>query len=236
MSSPGTARPSTRRRPVRRLRPATSSTCPPAARRSSACGCRGRIPPTPLRRPRSGRASTRRLPRAAADADEFYNRITPPSLSEDERRVHRQALAGMLWGKQYYFFDVDTWLKEHEAHPLRRGGEAEGAERRLVPHVQRRHHLHARQVGISLVRRLGPGVPHDRWRSWTSTSPNSSSLTAAAEPLFPPERADSGLRVELQRREPARPRLGHPLSLQGGAGSRTRGHRVPGTVVPGPDA
>jgi hypothetical protein len=53
-----------------------------------------------------------------ADADEFYNRITPPSLSEDERRVHRQALAGMLWGKQYYYFDVDTWLKEHEAHPL----------------------------------------------------------------------------------------------------------------------
>jgi hypothetical protein len=53
-----------------------------------------------------------------ADADEFYNRITPPSLTEDEKRVHRQALAGMLWGKQYYFYDVDTWLKEHEAHPL----------------------------------------------------------------------------------------------------------------------
>ena len=53
-----------------------------------------------------------------ADADEFYTRITPPALGEDERRVHRQALAGMLWGKQYYLFDVDTWLKEHEAHPL----------------------------------------------------------------------------------------------------------------------
>ena len=53
-----------------------------------------------------------------ADADEFYTRITPPSLSEDEKRVHRQALAGMLWGKQYYLFDVDTWLKEHNAHPL----------------------------------------------------------------------------------------------------------------------
>ncbi|MCB0039528.1 MAG: hypothetical protein KDE23_07595 [Caldilinea sp.] len=53
-----------------------------------------------------------------ADADEFYHRITPSTLSEDERRVHRQALAGMLWGKQYYLFDVDTWLKEHEAHPL----------------------------------------------------------------------------------------------------------------------
>jgi hypothetical protein len=53
-----------------------------------------------------------------AEADEFYNRITPSSLSEDERRVHRQALAGMLWTKQYYYFDLDKWLDEHEAHPL----------------------------------------------------------------------------------------------------------------------
>jgi hypothetical protein len=53
-----------------------------------------------------------------ADADEFYDRITPHSLSEDERRVHRQALAGMLWSKQYYYFDLDRWLDEHEAHPL----------------------------------------------------------------------------------------------------------------------
>jgi len=52
------------------------------------------------------------------DADEFYNRVTPRSLSEDERRVHRQALAGMLWSKQYYYFDLDKWLEEHEAHPL----------------------------------------------------------------------------------------------------------------------
>jgi Mannosylglycerate hydrolase MGH1-like glycoside hydrolase domain len=52
------------------------------------------------------------------DANEFYDRISPPSLSEDERRVHRQALAGMLWTKQYYYFDVDAWLDEHEAHPL----------------------------------------------------------------------------------------------------------------------
>ena len=37
-----------------------------------------------------------------ADADEFYNRITPALLREDEHRVHRQALAGMLWSKQYY--------------------------------------------------------------------------------------------------------------------------------------
>jgi hypothetical protein len=57
-----------------------------------------------------------------AEADEFYERITPKGMSEDERRVHRQALAGMLWSKQYYYFDLDRWLIEHEAHPLMGAG------------------------------------------------------------------------------------------------------------------
>lgn len=57
-----------------------------------------------------------------ADADEFYNKITPKSFTEDERRVHRQALAGMLWTKQYYYFDLDRWLDEHDAHPLTGSG------------------------------------------------------------------------------------------------------------------
>jgi hypothetical protein len=60
-----------------------------------------------------------------ADADEFYDRITPASLTEDERRVERQALAGMLWSKQYYYFDVDRWLDEHNAHPLTGPGSRE---------------------------------------------------------------------------------------------------------------
>jgi hypothetical protein len=53
-----------------------------------------------------------------AEANEFYNRITPQTLTEDERRVHRQALAGMLWTKQFYFFDLERWLSEHKSHPL----------------------------------------------------------------------------------------------------------------------
>jgi Glycosyl hydrolase family 63 C-terminal domain len=65
-----------------------------------------------------------------ADADEFYERITPHSLTEEEGRVHRQALAGMLWSKQFYLFDVDTWLKEHEAHPL------VGAQKRRVRNAE----------------------------------------------------------------------------------------------------
>ena len=52
------------------------------------------------------------------EADAFYESITPPGLGNDEASVMRQALAGMLWSKQYYYFDLDRWLEEHEAHPL----------------------------------------------------------------------------------------------------------------------
>ncbi|MBO0719332.1 MAG: glucosidase [Blastocatellia bacterium] len=55
------------------------------------------------------------------DADEFYRQRTPPSASEDEARIMRQALAGMLWTKQYYYFDVDRWLDDRAAHPLHDG-------------------------------------------------------------------------------------------------------------------
>ena len=44
--------------------------------------------------------------------------LRPNSLTEDQRRVHRQALAGMLWSKQYYYFDLEHWLREHKSHPL----------------------------------------------------------------------------------------------------------------------
>jgi len=52
------------------------------------------------------------------EADEFYDHIMPRSLSTDERLVMRQALAGMLWSKQYYYFDLDAWLTAHRANPL----------------------------------------------------------------------------------------------------------------------
>jgi hypothetical protein len=39
-------------------------------------------------------------------------------LSEDERLIGRQALAGMLWSKQYYGLDADIWLAEHGGDPL----------------------------------------------------------------------------------------------------------------------
>jgi mannosylglycerate hydrolase MGH1-like protein len=56
------------------------------------------------------------------EADEFYRAITPARVGDDEARVMRQALAGMLWSKQYFAFDVDTWLEEHGVDPMRPGG------------------------------------------------------------------------------------------------------------------
>ena len=48
-----------------------------------------------------------------ADADAFYARLLPPNLGDDNCRIIRQALAGMLWSKQFYNFDVQVWLREH---------------------------------------------------------------------------------------------------------------------------
>lgn len=48
-----------------------------------------------------------------AEADDFYKSITPQAVSDDEAAVMRQALAGMLWSKQYYFLNGNKWLEEH---------------------------------------------------------------------------------------------------------------------------
>jgi hypothetical protein len=51
------------------------------------------------------------------EADEFYAKVIDPSVGDDARNVMRQALAGMLWSKQYFGYDVHTWLREHGVNP-----------------------------------------------------------------------------------------------------------------------
>jgi hypothetical protein len=52
-----------------------------------------------------------------AEADEFYADLTPAGASDDEALVLRQALAGMLWAKQFYHLDVQRWLDGDPACP-----------------------------------------------------------------------------------------------------------------------
>ncbi|MGH1553420.1 hypothetical protein ACRAWF_20050 [Streptomyces sp. L7] len=87
-------------------------------------------------------------------ADEFYDACIPADAGADERRLVRQALAGVLWSKQYYYLDVERWLTEPRRRPapLR----PPGAEQQLVPHGQRRDHVDAGHLGVPVVRGLGP--------------------------------------------------------------------------------
>ncbi|MBI2457212.1 MAG: glucosidase [candidate division NC10 bacterium] len=51
------------------------------------------------------------------EADEFYATVIPDRLGEDAKRVMRQALAGMLWSKQWYHYDVRRWLAGDPTQP-----------------------------------------------------------------------------------------------------------------------
>jgi hypothetical protein len=68
------------------------------------------------------------------EADEFYAAVIPPSLDPDAASVMRQALAGMLWSKQFYHYDVDMWLSEHGVQ--RFGSRKQGARN------DHWHHMH----------------------------------------------------------------------------------------------
>ncbi|MDE3251432.1 MAG: glucosidase [Bacteroidota bacterium] len=46
------------------------------------------------------------------EADEFYQEKLPLSISADLKNIQRQALAGLLWSKQYYYYDIERWLSE----------------------------------------------------------------------------------------------------------------------------
>jgi hypothetical protein len=51
------------------------------------------------------------------EADRFYAAIERPGLSQDERRVHRHALAGVMWTKQFYHYSVELWLRGDPGQP-----------------------------------------------------------------------------------------------------------------------
>ncbi|HUO33544.1 MAG TPA: hypothetical protein VMU43_00990 [Candidatus Acidoferrum sp.] len=59
------------------------------------------------------------------EADEFYSTVIPSKLDADARKVMRQAVAGTLWSKQFYYFDVDKWLEEHGANLFKPKGRAQ---------------------------------------------------------------------------------------------------------------
>ncbi len=69
------------------------------------------------------------------EADEFYAAVIPHALSADAANVMRQALAGMLWSKQFYHYDVDKWLEERGSDPFK-------PTRKAAPRNDHWHHMY----------------------------------------------------------------------------------------------
>ena len=73
------------------------------------------------------------------EADEFYGSIIPDSLDADAANVMRQALAGMLWSKQYFYYDINRWLEERGAGPY-------STAARRAPRNEQWHHMYNADV------------------------------------------------------------------------------------------
>jgi hypothetical protein len=72
------------------------------------------------------------------EADVFYASVIPATVGADGANVMRQAIAGMLWSKQFYHYDVNQWLTEHGADPF--------APDRRAPRNDHWHHMHNADV------------------------------------------------------------------------------------------
>src|SRR5213079_1446136 len=72
------------------------------------------------------------------EADEFYASVIAAALGSDGANVMRQALAGMLWSKQFYYYDVERWLKERGVS-LYKGG-------KHAPRNEHWHHMYNADV------------------------------------------------------------------------------------------
>ena len=70
--------------------------------------------------PFSEQAFDQVLARRQQDCDDFYASVIPANLSAEHNLVFRQAMAGMLWSKQFYNYDITPWLQQRGVDPLGR--------------------------------------------------------------------------------------------------------------------
>jgi hypothetical protein len=82
-----------------------------------------------------GNAFAEMLGLRRVEADEFYRAVIPAALNADQAKVMRQAIAGMLWSKQFYHYDVDKWLEE-------RGSDIFKPDRKPAPRNDNWYHMY----------------------------------------------------------------------------------------------
>ena len=89
------------------------------------CGCAGGPRRRPAARAAWAAASTRSMAARHAEADEYFAALTPAACTADEALVLRQAVAGLLWSKQFYHYNVaagSTAIRRLPAAGARRAG------------------------------------------------------------------------------------------------------------------
>ena len=161
-----------------------------------------------------GRLRCRASPERIREADRVLRRRDAARRTADERRVMRQAYAGLLWSKQFYHYVVKDWL---DGDP----GQPPPPPERLRGRNADWRHLYNRDVismpdavGVPLVRRVGPRVPHDPVRADRPAVRQGAARAAAARVVHASERTDPRLRIRLLRRQPAGARLGRVARVQ----------------------
>jgi hypothetical protein len=85
-----------------------------------------------------GRSFEDTLQARLREADAFYAEVIPPSLDSDARLVMRQAFAGLLWSKQFYYYPVNKWLHDELLPP--------DCERRVAPRNQDWFHMESADI------------------------------------------------------------------------------------------
>ena len=143
----------------------TSSPSRPAGERSCGSGCGRRR----RRRARHSGGVRRGVPRPDRRGGRVLRRARSRGATAEERRVAAAGLRGAALEQAVLpLRDRRDWLEGDPSQPAPPAGRADGPQRRLAARLQPRHHLDAGQVGVSLVRGLGPRLPHDPVRAHRS--------------------------------------------------------------------
>ena len=130
------------------------------------------------------------------------SRRDPAALSDDARNVMRQALAGHALVQAVVPLRCQALAREATRAAAARGGTAGAAATRVDATCTMRRHLDAGQVGVPLVRGLGPRPSTAAAGAGRRRVRQGAADLALARVVHAPQRPDPGLRVELRRREP----------------------------------
>ena len=127
----------------------------------------------------------------------------PPRRPRTRRSSCASRFAGMLWSKQLYYYEVARWLDGDPTQPTPPASRLERPQRALEDVRRVRHHVDARQVGVPVVRRVGPRLP---LRLARARRPGVREVPAGAplpRVVPAPERRARRVRVVVRRRQPA---------------------------------